>query len=391
MRIGSTIYGLKSAGRLSQDRLITHLSEHGYHQAVHTPCLFIHKSNGIAFTLVVDDFLVKYKTQQSADHLIDTLRKLYIITVDTALKQKYVGITIDYNMVKGQMDLSMPGYITNALTRFNKLDIKGANSPIVYTPPVYGAKSQTLPADAPAASPLSKDEVKLLQEIIGVFLYYARAVDPMMLPAVNKLGSRQSTADSSIFKDTDRLFQYASKWRKATMRIRSSDMQLQVHSDASYLSESKSRSRAGGFMYLGKCAAGEVPNAPVAYLSVIIATVVDSAAAAEYAALFINGQAATPLRQTLQALGYTQLPTPITCDNSCAVGIANKSFTQKRSKTIDMRYHWIQDQIILDNFTVSWEAGKYNLADFFTKAHPVSHHILMMKTYLVPEEGVLIS
>ena len=110
-------------------------------------------------------------------------------------------------MVKGQMDLSMPGYITNALTRFNKLDIKGANSPIVYTPPVYGAES------APAASPLSKDEVKLLQEIIGVFLYYARAVDPMMLPAVNKLGSRQSTADSSIFKDTDRLFQYASKCR----------------------------------------------------------------------------------------------------------------------------------------------------------------------------------
>ena len=56
-----------------------------------------------------------------------------------------------------------------------------------------------------------------------------------------------------------------------------------------------------------------------------------------------------------------------------------------------MRYHWIQDQIILDNFTVTWAAGKDNLADFFTKAHPVSHHILMMKTYLVPEEGVLIS
>ena len=94
------------------------------------------------------------------------------------------------------------------------------------------------------------------------------------------------------------------------MRIRASDMQLQVHSDASYLSESKSRSRAGGFMY-----PGEVPNAPVAYLSVIIATVVDSAAAAEYAALFINGQAATPLRQTLEALCYPQLPTPMTCDH----------------------------------------------------------------------------
>ena len=43
------------------------------------------------------------------------------------------------------------------------------------------------------------------------------------------------------------------------------------------------------------------------------------------------------------------------------------------------------------NFTVIWEAGTYNLADFFTKAHPVSHHVYIMNTYLVPEEGVLIS
>jgi hypothetical protein len=391
MRIGSTIYGLKAAGRLSQDRLIAHLAENGYHQAKHSPCLFVHKSNGVAFTLVVDDFLVKYQTQESIDHFTETLRKLYVITVDTALKQKYVGITIDYNKAKGYMDLSMPGYVTNALTRFNKLNVKGANSPIVYTPPVYGAKSQTIPADGPPASPLTDAHRKTLQEIIGVFLYYARAVDPMMLPAVNKLGSRQATADSSIFKDTDRLFQYASRWRNAVTRIKPSDMQLYVHSDASYLSESKSRSRAGGFMYLGQCKTGGIPNAPVCYLSTIISTVVDSAAAAEYAALFINAQAATSIRQTLEALGYHQTPTIITCDNKCAVGISNKSFTQKRSKTIDMRYHWIQDQIELGNFAVIWEAGKFNLADFFTKAHPVSHHVNMMNTYLVPEEGVLIS
>ena len=88
---------------------------------------------------------------------------------------------------------------------------------------------------------------------------------------------------------------------------------------------------------------------------------VDSAATAEYAALFINGQAATSIRQTLKELGYPQLATPMICDNSCAVGIANKSFTQKRSKTIDMRYHWIQDQVILDIFTVTWEAGNVNM------------------------------
>ena len=90
------------------------------------------------------------------------------------------------------------------------------------------------------------------------------------------------------------------------MRIRALDMQLQVYSDASYLSETKSRSRVGGFMCLGKCAPGPVSNAPILYLSTIISTVVDSAAAAEYAALFINAQDAASTRQTLEELGYPQ-------------------------------------------------------------------------------------
>ena len=56
-----------------------------------------------------------------------------------------------------------------------------------------------------------------------------------------------------------------------------------------------------------------------------------------------------------------------------------------------MRYHWIQDQVDLGNFTVTWQPGADNLADFFTKAHPVQHHIEMMRIYLAPAEGVLIS
>ena len=43
MCLGTIVYGLKSAGRLSQDRLIAHLAKNGYHQAKHTPCLFTHE------------------------------------------------------------------------------------------------------------------------------------------------------------------------------------------------------------------------------------------------------------------------------------------------------------------------------------------------------------
>jgi hypothetical protein len=389
MRINKSIYGLKQSGILSQQRLVKHLAKHGYQQCHFTPCLFIHDTNGTAFTLVVDDFLVKYKDTTAAQHLISALQELYEITVDTAPIQKYVGITIDYKPDKQYIDLSMPGYVKKALVRFGKTAVRGVNSPMTYIPPNYGAKTQTLKPDAVASTPLNPAQVLFVQEVVGVFLYYSRAVDLLMITAINKIGSRQAGADVTILGDIERFLQYASRWDSNVMRIHGSNMILNVHSDASYLSETKARSRAGAFMCMGTDMHGTRPNAPVLYLSVIISTIVDSATAAEYAAAFIAAQAATSLRITLGELGYPQPATQITCDNACAVGIANDSFSQKRSKTIDMRYHWLRDQVRLGNFTIIWQPGSINLADFFTKAHSVEHHLNMIKTYSVAEEGVL--
>ncbi len=122
---------------------------------------------------------------------------------------------------------------------------------------------------------------------------------------------------------------------------------------------------------MGDCAENEAPNAPICFLSVIIKTVVTSATATEYAAAFIVGQGAISIINTLTDLGYPQNETDFLCDNLCAVGIANNTFNLKRTKTIDMRYsHWIRDQVKLRVFRITWKAGKFNLADFFTKAHP---------------------
>ena len=158
------------------------------------------------------------------------------------------------------------------------------------------------------------------------------------------------------------------------------------------------RSRASGILFLGDCADNEAPNAPISFLNVIIKTVVTSATATEYAAAFIVGQAAISILHTLTDLGYPQNETEIFCDNLCAVGIANNTFNLKRTKTIDMRYHWIRDQVKLRVFKITWKAGKFNLADFCTKAHPVKHHLNIRRKYVLIEkrsdlassEGVLI-
>ena len=397
MEITKGIYGLKQAGKLSQDRLIAHLAQYGYVECKHTPCLFRHNTNGISFTLVVDDFLVRYKTQESVDHLQDILKKLYVITTETGNQLKYVGITLEYHRSDDRkvrhLTMSMPGYVEKAMIRFKRLQLQGADSPLVYIPPVYGKRTQDVYPDPPSV-PLTPEELLELQEIVGVFLFYARAVDPTMLTPLSKLASKQAEPTSLIKPDLERFLQYASRYPNAGLIIRPSNMILLAHCDASYLSESEGRSRAGGILWFGDHEEDTVPNAAVSYISVIIPAVASSTAESEYASAFITGQEGTSIMHTLIDLGYNQHMIDITSDNACAVGIANKTVKQKRSRGIDMRYHWIRDQVSQKKISIRWKPGIENLADFFTKAHPVHHHKSWRNRYVhdlprLAQKGVL--
>ena len=92
-RILVEMYGLKQAGKLAQARLTKHLATHGYHNSTEAPCIFRHITRNIAFTLVVDDFGVKYQSTEDPEHLLRVLRELYTVTVDWEGK-KYEGLTI---------------------------------------------------------------------------------------------------------------------------------------------------------------------------------------------------------------------------------------------------------------------------------------------------------
>ena len=288
MEISKGIYGLPQAGKLAQDRLLAHLATHGYHPVPSTPCLFRHQSRNIAFTLVVDDFGIKFAHSEDASHLLTTLRLLYTITVDES-GSKYVGLTINHNRQAKTLTISMPNYIKQALIRFEMDTPKTmTDSPVIYIPPEYGKKKQQKPT-IDTSPKLSEVGIKRLQVIIGVLLYYTRAVDPTILVAVNKIASRITTATEDTNKATLRLLQYVACHPEASITYHASKMILCVHSDASYLSETQARSRAGGLMYLSKASdpTTTLVNGAIEYSSTIISQVVASAFEAEFAALFL--------------------------------------------------------------------------------------------------------
>lgn len=382
VEISKGMYGLAQAGRLAQDRLFEHLALHGFIQSTHTDCLFRHKTRNIAFALVVDDFAIKCHNIADAEYFFSILRMLYVITIDYT-GSHHLGFTIDYQRTEPRhFRISMPAYITQALARYNHTPPqKQVDAPMILAPIHYGTgvQEQSPEDNSPILPPL---RIKRLQSILGTLQHYARCVDPTLVCAVSKLASAPHTETTE--KLLHHLLDYVACYPGSQVTFTPSTMELQAHSDASYLTESHGRSRYSGYQYLGTYDPAKKlpPNGAIDIVSNILDVVCASATEAEAAGIFKNGQRCLLSRETLLFLGYPQADTIIVSDNLIGVNILNGILPPKRSKSMDMRFYWIKDRIRQRQFKLTWLPGDVNLADYFTKIHPVTHYRKMRATYV---------
>jgi hypothetical protein len=167
-------------------------------------------------------------------------------------------------------------------------------------------------------------------------------------------------------------------------------MVLVTHSDAGYLNEEGARSRAGGHHFLSENIANPSNNGAIYNEASIIKSVMSSAAEAEIGALYINARKGVEERNILEEMGHLQPPTPVQTDNSTADGIVNLRVQPKRTKAMDMRFHWLRDRGVNQRqFRFYWRPGTFMRADYWTKHHSPSHHHHMRSEILTPYQVVL--
>jgi hypothetical protein len=269
-------------------------------QVPNIPCLFKHAARDTFFTLVVDDFLVKYSTTDDATHFTDTLKLLYEIKVDRTAS-KYLGYSIAFDDPAQTVSLSMPEYIPKLLQRFSPgRTIRGPASPATPAPHTNGAAAPAEPIDHDSP-PLTPDQKLRLQEIVGSFLYYARAVDCTMLTAVNHIASEQSRGTQHVIAIAERLLSYAASYPAHALVYRACEMILHIQTDASFLSRSNSRSVAGGILYCDN--AVPLQHSINGAILTIIGGIPTSAIEAEYAAAYMSAKEGFYCRHILEALG----------------------------------------------------------------------------------------
>ena len=398
VEIRKGMYGLPQAGRIAYEKLLTHLAKGGYIPTGITAGLFKHRTRPIQFCLVVDDFGVKYIHRRDCEDLITHLEKEYKTVTDWD-GNTFCGIHLhwQYDHHPRTVTLSMPGYVEKALIRFNhtKPNVP-QDSPHPWSPPKYGVKQQIA---APLSRvPLTPQQTRWVQELVGVFLYYARAIDNTMLASIGSIASSHSTSTWADIKYRALHFlNYAASHPNAAIRYTASQMQLWADSDASYLCESKARSRAGGYHFLSSKPSypirdSEFPpphNAPIQVISKIIDTVMSSAQEAETGAGYINGKELVPSIRALEELGHKQFPVPIQFDNKVAAALMKDECKPKQSKSMDMRFYWLRCRQRQKQFHIYWRKGvdiinkRFNLGDYPTKHHPTSHHRDVRPNYVM--------
>ena len=109
-----------------------------------------------------------------------------------------------------------------------------------------------------------------------------------MLPALSAIASSQAAPTLETMKKIELFLNNAASHPDAIVTYRASKMILALHSDASYLSEPKVRSRARGHFFLSVNKEDQLTNGGVLNTAQIIRAVMSSAAEAELGAMFIN-------------------------------------------------------------------------------------------------------
>ncbi len=186
------------AGILANKLLKKRLQSHGYYKVPNTQGLFKRTTKPIQFTLVVNDFGVKYIGWEHAQHLANMIKQNYTILEDWEGKL-YCGVSLNWNYEQQYVNISMPGYIVKVLQKFNHdSPPHPQHSPYLASTKKYGKEAQT-PIPPDTSNPLKATGITKIQQMVGSLFYYGRAIYITILTALNHIGAEQATATANAY------------------------------------------------------------------------------------------------------------------------------------------------------------------------------------------------
>ena len=203
------------------------------------------------------------------------------------------------------------------------------------------------------------------RQVIGALLYLAMYTKPEISYAVGMLSRFNDKKTKASCKMATYLLRYLQGNQECKIEFSGNKFDLHGFSDADWGGDIITRRSTTGYIVF---AAG----GPISWQSRLQPTVATSSLESEYMAMYAGIQEIVWLRGVLRELKLSiDEPTPFLVDSKSAKDLAENPVYHKRSKHIDIKYHWLREHTSLEGFrTVKlYHCPTLDMAaDIFTKA-----------------------
>lgn len=363
LKLKRAIYGLKQSSRAWYQRVNDYLVSLGYMKSKYEPCLFT-KFEGnvkVIIALFVDDFFIFYNCKMATSQLIQDLSSQFQIKDLGQIKQ-CLGLRV--NMHENVITVDQEQYVESLLKRFNMTHCKSAETPMEINLRLKESNSFC--------------EKKFpYKQLIGSLMYLAVLTRPDIAYSVCYLSQFNNSYDDTHWKHLKRILKYLSGTKNYGLVFTKDDSYIEGYADADWASDAKDRKSFSGYCF-------KLSGTVVSFECRKQRNVALSSTEAEYISMSEASKEAIYLKNLLfEILGNSET---ITLYNDCqsAQKLILNPVYHRRSKHIDVRYHFVREAVANKFINVDYLETSEMPADIFTKSLGSLKH-----KYLRKKLGVL--
>jgi hypothetical protein len=363
-KLNKALYGTKQAARVWYKTLTDHLIISGFERAASDPCLYLLRGSGgdvvLAVAVYVDDIPYVARTDE-AEQLVWQILSAKFDMKDMGELEWYLGIKVEHADNEdgtARLSLSQELYAETVLERFGMARCRSISTPMSVAP---------TKADMPAEG--SEEQAEMVKipyrNLIGCLMYLAVCTRPDIQLAVSKLTHALVNPGRAHWRAAKRVLQYLRGTSKMKITYDGAGgTTLEGYVDASWADAEHDRRSTTGWLFM-------VGGNLVSWGTYVQRVVARSTAEAEYMAASDAAQEVVWLRRLLAELDTPQEgATTVYEDNQGCIAMAGKEDVSKRTKHIDVRYHYVREQVEAEVMALTWVPSAEQIADILTKPLP---------------------
>ena len=354
-KLKKSLYGLKQSGRNWNNLLHDYLANEKYNQSLADPCLYVRTTNGGCVILIVwvDDIIIAATDSDLLAEVKQSLSKRFKMK-DLGELKWFLGTEFRRN--KNGIQMNQTRYIQKILSKFKMSDCKPKP-----TPCILGFETTTNEDSEELTDP------KLYRGIVGSLIYVMTGTRPDLCYVVTKLSQKMSKPTQADLGAAKHVLRYLKGTQELGLTFKKSvsPLTLEGFCDSDWGASTTDRRSITGYNFQ-LSSTGPL----ISWKSRKQPTVALSTCEAEYVALANAVQEAKFLNQICKDMkvSINQGKSLIRIDNQGAMNLAKNPVHHQRTKHIDIKYHFIRQEIQEGRINLEYIPTEQNTADIFTKA-----------------------